>query len=147
MTKFLVDFYDSAGEARVHAELPGRKCICPDCDGEGTVLNEAMRHHAYTSEEFDEEFGSDYYDGGHEDGEYGDDEYPIDSQAGQYFKRGGIYDVPCPTCKGNKITVEIDREACEQNSKYKQILEQYDEYQNDLREFERECAAERSMGA
>ena len=96
-----ITIYDNDGNECVH-ELPSKKEVCWDCEGEGWVLNESMRSHAYSSEEFEEAFDEE------------DDRL-------EYFRRGGIYDVKCPTCKGANVIDVIDRGACDV-----EILAEYD---------------------
>lgn len=73
-------------------DLPARYVVCDDCEGHGTTLNENIRQHAYTAEEFRESFD--------------------EEEAAEYFKRGGRYDVPCKTCKGARVVLDIDEDAC-----------------------------------
>jgi hypothetical protein len=40
-------------------------------------------------------------------------EYPDDESREQYFRRGGIYDVPCEECKGRRVVAVVDRDACQ----------------------------------
>lgn len=70
-------------------ELPSKMEVCDECEGEGFVLCEGMRGHAYSQEEFDESFSDD------EDREH-------------YFRRGGKYDVSCPSCKGKNVVPVVD---------------------------------------
>jgi hypothetical protein len=72
-------------------QIPAKHEVCSDCEGHGTVLNESMRHHAYSAEEFMREFD--------------------DDERAEYFKRGGIYDVVCPTCGGKNVEKVPDFEA------------------------------------
>lgn len=88
-------------------KLPATKEVCHDCDGHGKVLHEAIRNHAYTPEEFNESFD--------------------DEEREQYFKRGGMYDVTCPTCKGSNVTDEIDEEACKRDPALAAIYERLEE--------------------
>lgn len=97
-------------------EFPAIKEVCSDCGGHGTVMNESMRNHAYTPEEFMEEFD--------EEGRQ------------QYFTRGGIYDVQCPTCKGANVVNVIDRKACERDPELKKKLEQWDEQEEERLQYE-----------
>jgi DnaJ-class molecular chaperone len=85
--------------------LPSHMDVCGDCEGHGTVMNESMRNHAYSSEEFAEEF-------------------PDDEDREQYFKRGGIYDVECPTCHGKNVVPVVDEESltAEQKAQYEVYL-------------------------
>jgi len=119
-----ITVYDVDGN-RVTFALPAKVVVCDDCGGEGTVLNESMRGHAYTEQ--DEEFH--------------DEEFRE-----QYFRRGGCYDVTCPTCKGRNVITVIDRDSY-MSPAQKDALKEHDEQQLDRWEYERECAAERRMGA
>ena len=58
--------------------------VCSRCEGHGTHLTPSIGNHAYSQEEFNETFWED------EDRE-------------QYFTRGGIYDVQCEVCHGDKV--------------------------------------------
>lgn len=68
--------------------LPSKMEVCDDCGGTGFVLCEGMRGHAYSAEEFYEEFD------------------PEEQEA--YFTRGGMYDEQCPTCKGKNVVPVVD---------------------------------------
>jgi hypothetical protein len=113
------------GEETEH-ELPSKMEVCYDCEGHGMVLNESMRYHAYTCD----------------DEEMHDPEFRE-----EYFRRGGIYDVQCPTCKGRNVIKVIDREMVEKNEALKPILAQWDEQEEDRAqadaEYEAECRMER----
>lgn len=117
--------YTNDHDEELTVKLPVRFAVCDNCEGHGSVMNESMRQHAYTPEEFNETFHDD------EDRE-------------QYFKRGGIYDVQCPTCKGKRVVHVVDeqhltadeREHWEFIKKNKRELEK-------LRQLE---AFERAMG-
>ncbi len=125
-----VTLRDEDEESEAEHELPAKKEVCHDCNGHGMVLNESMRYHAYTSEEFMEEFDE-------EDRE-------------QYFTRGGIYDVQCLTCKGANVVSVIDREACERDVELKTILKEWDKQEEeDAAEeasYQAICRMERMMG-
>lgn len=97
-------------------DLPSKKEVCHDCLGEGFVLNESMRHHAYTPEEFNEEFDEEMRE--------------------QYFKRGGIYDVRCPTCKGQNVIDVVDEEACQRNDQLKDICERWQKQEEERARYE-----------
>lgn len=90
-------------------ELPVKMEVCGECEGHGTVLCEGMRHHAYSSEEFEREFS---------DAE--------DREA--YFRRGGKYDVQCPECKGRNVVpvVDLDRLTEAQKPVYELIQRQWE---------------------
>jgi hypothetical protein len=107
VNKTFTYYTDDGDEAEV--ELPVRMEVCPDCEGHGSVMNEVMRQHAYTREEFEETFW--------------DDE---DREA--YLTRGGKYDVQCPTCDGRNVVPVVDepRLAAPQRVIYEQIQKQGD---------------------
>ena len=119
-----VVFEDDNGD-EVVVDIPARYEVCSDCEGHGSVLNESMRFHAYTEEEF-----SDFSD---EDRE-------------QYFKRGGIYDVTCPTCKGKRVEKVVD-EGARFTPEQAEALKAMREREADRREYESMCRMERMMGA
>lgn len=107
-------------------ELPSKKAVCTDCEGCGTVLAPGMRFHAYTAEDlrdWDEE------------------------ERRHYFKRGGMYDVTCPTCEGKNVIDVIDRSRIRKGSLEEVVLQAWEKAERDRIEFERECEAERRMGA
>lgn len=121
--------YENDDGDEVVIEVPSKMEVCDDCEGHGTVLNESMRNYAYTSE--DEEF---------HDPEFRE----------EYFKRGGIYDVQCPTCKGKNVVEVPDEEAINRNEKLKADFEKYSEWKDDRdqadAEYEAICRSERLMG-
>jgi hypothetical protein len=67
----------------VEHTFPSVNEVCEHCEGYGTYLNPSIGQHAYSMEEFQESFDE-------------------EDQA-EYFKRGGIYDVQCEVCQGNKV--------------------------------------------
>lgn len=119
-----VTVYGENGDEAIF-DLPAKVVVCYDCGGEGTVLNESMRGCAYTEQ--DEEF---------HDPEFRE----------QYFRLGGCYDVTCPTCKGRNVVTVIDRNSY-MSPAQKDALKEHDAQAADRLEYERECAAERRMGA
>lgn len=121
--KKTITIEDDDGNETEH-ELPCKMEVCDDCEGHGFVLNESMRYHAYTQE----------------DEEMHDPEF-----LEEYFKRGGIYDVQCPTCKGRNVVAVIDREACEKDPKLKDILAQWDEQEENRAQADAEIRAEQRM--
>lgn len=120
--KISVTIYDEDGNEEI-VDLPAKMEVCHNCEGEGYVLNESMRYHAYSAEEFYESFDE-------EDRE-------------EYFKRGGIYDVVCPTCKGKNVVPVIDRAFCQNDPELKAALDKVDEMEEENRQYEAECRAER----
>ncbi len=123
------DSDDENDDLEREATFPARKVVCDDCQGEGYVLNPSMRDHAYSSEDFDHEFDEEMQE--------------------QYFKRGGIYDVICPTCRGANVVSVIDEDRL--TPAQKKDFDSYNEAQRRkakfAREFEAEYRMERMMGA
>jgi hypothetical protein len=117
--------YLNDDDDEIELDLPYRMEVCGNCEGHGTVMNESMRNHAYSREEFEETFFED------EDRE-------------QYFKRGGIYDVVCTACHGKNVVPVVDEERLteEQKAQY----EIYLAYCRDLASYEAEVRHERMMG-
>jgi hypothetical protein len=76
------------GEEISHT-LPAVNEVCDRCEGFGTHLNPNIGQHAYSPEEFNEAF---------------DDEESREA----YFTRGGMYDVQCEECHGNKVILIVD---------------------------------------
>lgn len=107
---------DEETESEEELDLPAKKEVCHDCQGHGTVLNESMRNHAYSAEEFQDSFD--------------------DDEQRHYFQRGGMYDVLCPTCKGVNVVDVIDREACDRDPKLKIILKRWDEQEEERARFD-----------
>lgn len=101
-------YEDEQGEEQ-EVELPAKNVVCHRCEGYGTHLNPSIGQHAYTSEEFNESFD--------------------EEEAEQYFTRGGIYDVSCEECHGNKVIAEVDEQACDPA-----LLKRYQDHQNYLAE-------------
>lgn len=98
-----VSFENDDGE-EIELSLPSKMEVCFDCGGEGMVLTEGMRNHAYSSEEFFQEF---------------DEEERV-----EYFRRGGRYDVVCPTCHGANVVSVVDEAFIHEKDKV-----EYAEYQ------------------
>ena len=117
--RITVTYYNSEGD-EVSDELPARHEVCQRCEGHGTHLTPSIGNHAYSSEEFEQEFSED------EDRE-------------AYFERGGKYDVTCEVCDGKNVVLVVDEEAC-QTAEQKEILQTYTRSQ---RESEQEAAADR----
>lgn len=90
-----ISLWNAAQNDEIEHDLPAKNAVCSRCEGDGTYLNPSIGQHAYTSEEFEDAF--------HE---------PEQREA--YFQRGGMYDVSCEVCKGVRVVLEIDAEACKQ---------------------------------
>lgn len=83
---------DDNGEEIVYM-LPAKYEVCRKCLGHGSHLNPSIGEHCYSLEEFEQEFSE-----------------PESRDA--YFRRGGMYDVKCETCRGKRVVPVVDREAC-----------------------------------
>jgi RecJ-like exonuclease len=115
------------GNDEVEHKLPGRKEVCPKCEGSGYHLTPSIGDHAYSSEEFDEAFE------------------PGSEERENYFRRGGIYDVKCETCQGTNVVDVVDAEACT-TPEQKALLQRYREHLREESAYRAEEAAERRMG-
>jgi len=116
--EIVLKLYDEEGEEVEHT-FPSINEVCPRCEGFGTHLTPSIGQHAYTQEEFYEAFSDE------EDRE-------------QYFRRGGIYDVTCEECKGNKVIQVVDEDHLTEDQK-----KVYEEWQEQEEENAREDAADR----
>lgn len=120
--------YENDDGEEINLVLPAKNEVCSDCGGDGKVLCDGMRGHAYTSEEFAESFD--------------------DEEAEEYFKVGGRYDVECQTCQGRNVVAVVDEEHIPEDQKaayalYVRYDRQRAEGEADDRATER---AERRMG-
>ena len=112
---------DEDGEEVSHI-FPSKMEVCSDCQGHGFVLNESMRYHAYTSS----------------DEEMHDPEFRE-----EYFKRGGIYDVQCPTCKGKNVEEVPNEERFSEEQK--KLFAEYEEHEEDMARMDAEDRHTRYM--
>jgi RecJ-like exonuclease len=117
--------YLNDDDDEIELDLPYRMEVCGNCEGHGTVMNESMRNHAYSAEEFAESF-------------------PEDEDREQYFKRGGIYDVVCTACHGKNVVPVVDEERLtkEQKAEY----EEYLKHAQEMARYAAEDRREREMG-
>ena len=99
-----ITIFNDEDDSEVEYSLPAKNEVCDRCEGTGYHLTPSIGEHAYSSEEFYEAF---------------DDEEDRE----QYFKRGGIYDVVCYTCKGKNVVLVVDESRLDINQK--EIFEQY----------------------
>lgn len=97
------------GDEITHA-FPFINEVCDRCQGFGTHLTPRIGNHAYTPEEFRESFD--------------------EEEAEQYFQRGGMYDVSCEECKGNKVIQVVDEENLSEEEK--KLFEEYEEYESEM---------------
>lgn len=122
-----IKLWDDESGDMVVEQLPAHYEVCRKCEGEGKHMTDSMREHAYSQEEFYEEF-------------------PTAEERERYF--GGFYDVTCTLCKGKRVTLELDREAIEfsGDEELKGILKRYDDQLEEDRQYEMMRAAERAYG-
>jgi hypothetical protein len=101
--------------------LPARYVVCGQCNGRGTSSSHLG---AWTGEEWEQEsreFQEDYIN--------------------------GVYDRPCPACGGKRV-VAVPYQMREYfKEEDRQTLKLYQRLQQEEREYEAMCAAERRMGA
>ena len=86
-TEFCFILYTDNG-TEVELTLPGKFEVCDRCEGHGTHLNPSIGEHAYTPEEFAESFD--------------------DEERAEYFRHGGMYDVQCEECHGQRVVLVVD---------------------------------------
>ena len=115
---------ETGDETETEHEVPAVFEVCGACDGHGTRLTPSLRDVSFTPEEL---------------GEWDDEE------RNTYFTRGGMYDVRCEECHGNRVTPSPFVPAM--NAAQRAAYEAWCDQRRDLDAMEREMAAERSMGA
>lgn len=99
--------------------IPAKYEVCNSCYGTGTTTRHVeMDGGGFTASEWAEQ----------------DDEFKED-----YLN--GVYDRPCPECKGQRVVAEVNEEACS-----KEFLDIYHKYLEEERRFRMEEAAERRWG-
>lgn len=119
-----VQFYNDDGDEDT-IQLPHTREVCERCEGFGTHLNPSIGEHAYSAEEFAESFDEE----GRE----------------QYFKRGGIYDVRCERCNGERVINVLCEKECK-TEEQKEALRCIHAAEKEERQYRAECEAERRMG-
>lgn len=82
--KFTFTYISERTGAEYTITAPGKRAMCTECDGRGTVLRDGLRGVAFSSEELFEDEGF----------------------AEGYFR--GDYDVACDVCRGEKIVIDPD---------------------------------------
>jgi len=81
--KFKFSYFNHRTGYESIIEVPGKRCLCPECNGSGMVLMDGLRGEVFSFEElFIDGFGRAYMN--------------------------GEYDVLCDFCKGEKVTIEPD---------------------------------------
>lgn len=115
----------SRGVEHKHA-IPARFDVCPSCDGHGSHLHPDIGGHAYSVDEFAEAFD--------------------DDERGEYFRRGGRYDVECLTCHGRRVVDVPDEAEAARTSRGRRLLALYFAIVEREAAAEAERAHERRMG-
>lgn len=118
-----ITYSDDNGD-EITVELPSKFVVCPNCEGHGTHLNNSMRNHAYSLEEFEYEFD--------------------EEEKEHYFRRGGMYDVVCEACGGNRVVSIVDEDRLSSED-MKHFLA-YQAYLEEEHAYDRMCAIEREYG-
>jgi hypothetical protein len=117
---------DEGGETE--HELPAKFEVCSRCEGHSTHLNPSIGQHAYSQEEFEEAFSD-----------------PEEREV--YFKRGGMYDVTCEECRGQRVVAVVDEEAVKRTPDLKAVYDQWVEQEEHSAAFDREWRREQEMEA
>ncbi len=119
---------DNGNEIEFEEEFPSKMEVCSRCEGHGMHLHPDIGSHAYSMEEFNNEFD--------------------DEGKEEYFRRGGIYDVKCEECKGLRVVPVVAENLF--NEKHKELYARYEEYERERArhdaEYESMCRMERMMG-
>lgn len=113
------------GIERTH-DIPATYEVCGDCEGHGTHLHRAIGEHAYSIEEFRESFD--------------------DEEAGEYFRRGGRYDVQCETCHGARVVAAVDEDEARKTLRGRRLLALYEHWADQQAQRARDEANERRWG-
>lgn len=115
----------TGGFEHEHA-LPAKMAVCERCEGHGTHLHPAIGGHAYTREEFDREFD--------------------EEERGEYFRRGGRYDVACQDCGGRRVVPVVDEDAAKRTLRGRRLLALYFALEAREARYAAEERHERAMG-
>lgn len=112
-----IGFNDETGED-IDAEVPFKYEVCPTCNGKGSHVNPSIDAGGLSYDDFenDPDLHSNYF--------------------------GGVYDVSCYECKGQRVVPCINKEACD-----KDVLAKIEKQQREEEEFLWLQRAEMSMGA
>lgn len=99
-----------------HKEVESKRIVCDRCNGDGTHTNPNIDGDGLPDECVnDQDFMADYM--------------------------GGVYDVCCEECKGNKVLDVIDLDCLDTRD-----TRAYWRYQDEIRQADEDAAAERRMG-
>lgn len=109
---------DEEGNETTHT-FPSENFVCDRCEGFGTILNPSIGEHAYSMEEFNESFDED--------------------QRQEYFRRGGMYDITCIVCNGNRVVAGVAEGLLTDEEKV--LFEEYEKYQDRQARYDADDAA------
>lgn len=104
----------SEEEEEVTLRLPARFEVCDLCNGKGTTVNPSIDAGGLSQEDFDED--PDFEE--------------------EYFS--GMYDIPCPQCRGKRVIPVINEAAMSKEQKAA-----YDEYTEEQQEIAKDNYADR----
>ena len=127
MAKTITFTHETSGGVEHEHELPAHFEVCSHCEGHGTHLHPDIRNHAYSPDEFYDSF--------------------YEEERGEYFRRGGRYDVQCELCRGERVISVIDEDAASRTLRGRRLLAIYNARIDRDAAYAAECAAERRMGA
>lgn len=117
----IVCIYDEHDDV-VEIDVPSKKEVCYNCNGEGTHIHNAFREESFT-----------VYDAEREG---------LDFEEEVRAMQSGMYDVVCETCSGKRV---LDAPDFSQISK--ELSDKIREYEKCQAEYEAEARAERMMEA
>lgn len=107
----------------VEHEVPAKYDVCPTCEGRGKHVDPSIDASGYSPDE------DDYY---------GD---PDEYEEGRSPYERGVYDVPCMTCHGKRVVLEVDTRAADPA-----LIEAYNDYLAECDEYDAMVRAERAFG-
>jgi len=113
---------DDEGEEVEHA-LPARYDVCPACEGRGKHVDPNIDASGWR----------------HEDDSH--DPWDDEDDDGRTAYQRGVYDVPCATCHGKRVVLEVDTRACDPK-----VLEAWSDQCEDDAEYAAMVRAERAFG-
>lgn len=107
----------------VDHEVPARYDVCPTCEGRGRHVDPNIDASGYYPDEDDDWNDLDEHD------------EPVSPY------RRGAYEVPCMTCKGKRVVLEVDTRKADPA-----LIEAYNDYLADCEEYDAMVRAERMYG-
>lgn len=127
--------YENEDGEEVTVDLPSKKCVCPECEGEGAVLRDGLRGVAFTQsdmEDWDDDFRREYFTKGLEKTGPNSPKVPKSR-----------FDQVCPECHGDRVIDEVDENNLSEDEKVH--FDAWQESENLKHEYDRAFAAESRM--